>query len=550
MESQAQMQMNQQNIIVPAMKQRVALFISCRNLKNLDIMSKSDPQVEVFLKDRTSGWALIGKTERINNNLNPDFSTFIECDYYFEKEQHIKFMVYDIDNEKGAKDYVGVNETTIGKIIGSNKQTYVNDLLNDKNTTSRGKIIVRLDNVNQSNDEARMKISANLTPFATLCCAGINNPYYIISRARSAENMDEFVRIYKSQNMVNNTRPIWNPNKLKISQICNGDLNLPIKIEVYSQVENGRDELYGEAKTTLNQIKSGTKQFNLTNKNKNGGTISFDQFTIFEMPNFMEYLRSGWAVNMSFAIDFTASNGELIEANSLHWQDPSGRSMNQYEQALLAVGKVTEPYALNQQFATFGFGGIPRYMGAKAPSHCFNLNGQSNPQIIGFQNVFNAYKFAINQTGLAGPTYFSHILKALLAYVQQCLQFQMYHCLLILTDGDIHDMSETTDLIVQLSKFPVSIIIVGVGNEEFEKMKFLDSDDKVLRNKQGQAAARDIVQFVRFQDYRNSDISILAEEVLREMPDQIVGYMMANGIKPQKQDWLNVDAAVQSHQQQ
>lgn len=61
----------------------------------------------------------------------------------------------------------------------------------------------------------------------------------------------------------------------------------------------------------------------------------------------MEYLRSGWAVNMSFAIDFTASNGELVEANSLHWQDPSGRTMNQYEQALLAVGKVMEPYALN-----------------------------------------------------------------------------------------------------------------------------------------------------------------------------------------------------------
>lgn len=124
-------------------------------------------------------------------------------------------------------------------------------------------------------------------------------------------------------------------------------------------------------------------------------------------------------------------------------------------------------------------------MGGKSPSHCFNLNGQPNPQIIGLTNVFNAYKFAITQTGLAGPTYFQHILKALLGYVQQCLQFQMYHCLLILTDGDIHDMGETTDLIVELSKFPVSIIIVGVGNEDFEKMKFLDSDDKVLRNKKG-----------------------------------------------------------------
>ena len=74
----------------------------------------------------------------------------------------------------------------------------------------------------------------------------------------------------------------------------------------------------------------------------------------------------------------------------------------------------------------------------------------------------------------------------------------MYHCLIILTDGDIHDMKETVDLIVELSKYPVSIIIIGVGNEEFEKMKFLDSDDKVLRNTSGQAALRDIVQFVRF----------------------------------------------------
>lgn len=70
--------------------------------------------------------------------------------------------------------------------------------------------------------------------------------------------------------------------------------------------------------------------------------------------------------------------------------------------------------------------------------------------------------------------------------------------MLIITDGDIHDMKETTDIIVELSKYPVSIIIIGVGNENFEKMKFLDSDEKILRNSKGQAAARDIVQFVRF----------------------------------------------------
>lgn len=77
----------------------------------------------------------------------------------------------------------------------------------------------------------------------------------------------------------------------------------------------------------------------------------------------------------------------------------------------------------------------------------------------------------------------------------------MYHCLLILTDGEIHDMQQAIDVIVELSKFPVSIIIIGVGNERFEKMEALDSDGRLLRNSKNVPAQRDIVQFVRFSDY-------------------------------------------------
>jgi Copine len=42
------------------------------------------------------------------------------------------------------------------------------------------------------------------------------------------------------------------------------------------------------------------------------------------------------------------------------------------------------------------------------------------------------------------------------------------------------------------------------------------------------------VQFVQFKDFKNSaDISMLAEEVLREVPDQFCGYMVSKKIKPQ-----------------
>lgn len=55
------------------------------------------------------------------------------------------------------------------------------------------------------------------------------------------------------------------------------------------------------------------------------------------------------------------------------------------------------------------------------------------------------------------------------------------------------------------------------------------------------------MQFVKFSDYGHSDIGRLAEEVLKEMPDQIVGYMEANRITPTKNEFTNVDNAIQNH---
>lgn len=70
--------------------------------------------------------------------------------------------------------------------------------------------------------------------------------------------------------------------------------------------------------------------------------------------------------------------------------------------------------------------------------------------------------------------------------------------MLLLTDGEIFDMPKTIDLIVEASRLPCSIVIVGVGNERFEKMEALDGDGGMLRDSKGVLAARDTVQFVKF----------------------------------------------------
>lgn len=49
---------------------KVELSISCTNLKDMDVFSKSDPVVFLYEK-RGKEWQKIGRTEVIDNNLNP-----------------------------------------------------------------------------------------------------------------------------------------------------------------------------------------------------------------------------------------------------------------------------------------------------------------------------------------------------------------------------------------------------------------------------------------------------------------------------------------------
>lgn len=72
-----------------------------------------------------------------------------------------------------------------------------------------------------------------------------------------------------------------------------------------------------------------------------------------------------------------------------------------------------------------------------------------------------------------------------------------YQVLLILTDGEIHDMDKTINLIVNNSRLPLSIIIVGIGKADFSNMNTLDGDNGLF-DSNGRKADRDIVQFVPF----------------------------------------------------
>jgi len=55
---------------------------------------------------------------------------------------------------------------------------------------------------------------------------------------------------------------------------------------------------------------------------KGVGSITFKDFQLIEVPSFIDYLRGGWQISLAVAIDFTASNGNPQDRQSLHYMGP------------------------------------------------------------------------------------------------------------------------------------------------------------------------------------------------------------------------------------
>lgn len=85
-------------------------------------------------------------------------------------------------------------------------------------------------------------------------------------------------------------------------------------------------------------MKEGTTDFTL---NKGKGDFKMQNMKIEAHHSFLEYVFGGCEIDLTIAIDFTLSNGNPRQQNSLHYFDPN---RNQYFQAIQAVGSILQFY--------------------------------------------------------------------------------------------------------------------------------------------------------------------------------------------------------------
>ena len=188
-----------------------------------------------------------------------------------------------------------------------------------------------------------------------------------------------------------------------------------------------------------------------------------------------------------------------------------------------------------KMFPALGFGA--RVPPSGQVSHEFFLTlDPTRPFCAGVEGIVSAYYNSLNTVQLYGPTNFAPVINhvANFASAHQS-EATNYFVLLILTDGIITDFDDTKRALVGASSLPMSVIIVGIGEEDFAAMDILDGDQNRLQY-QGQVAKRDIVQFVEMRKFVSREggwnKELLAKAVLAEIPGQVTGWMKMKGFVP------------------
>ena len=528
---------------------KLELSVACRGLVNLDLVSKSDPQVVLYSFNAASGlWLETGRTEMIRDDLNPTFMTPFIVNYKFEEDQPLRFVVYDIDNSGALteQDLVGELQLSLAQIVASPTQSVTKEILYlsrnkrraKKASQARGEMTVSYEEIREVNGQC-VSLGMQLACDELEIPRSLGSSSVFLMLSRIPENKRQRnTPVYRTE-CRGASRPNFKAFNITLERLCRNDPKSPFIVEVYKWRGAKDPLLLGGAQASVAQLMGGAKALplrppNKAEKAKPVGRLLIRRFSESLEPTFLDYIKGNCNIQLITAIDFTASNKQPDLPGSLHYWNTD--SPNPYAKAIMSAGRILAHYDSDNLFPVYGFG-------AKVPpnysvNHCFPLTfSEEDVSVEGLDGVLDVYQYALDKIIFSGPTVLSEVInkaaqEAAAKPVTQ--EEQNYYLLLIITDGSVSldDMPATIDAIIAASDLPLSIVIIGLGKADFSYMHYLDSDTTLLANSDGKKALRDIVQFVPMPDFRQKTAGHLACEILAEIPEQFLSYMQAKKIKP------------------
>jgi len=212
--------------------------------------------------------------------------------------------------------------------------------------------------------------------------------------------------------------------------------------------------------------------------------------------------------NLCVGIDYTKSNEytgkRTFGGQSLHFL--GGPVPNPYQVAISVLGRTLEPFDEDHLIPVFGFGDVTTKDTGVFPffpdsRHC-----------RGFNEVLLRYTEITPGVKLSGPTSFAPIIHQAISSVRAT---RSYHILVIVADGQVTNPKATVDAIVEASSYPISIVLVGVGDGPCDAMK--EFDDGLPKRKFDNFQFVELHAVMADSEYPEASFAIAA---LQEIPAQ------------------------------
>ena len=484
---------NIQNDDISSLNEKIKLNFYLQNTQKGNTYS-----ISITLIDRKKiNFNSENKKSQQNGNLI--FDNFYVCDYFFEREQKIQIII----NKNNSPIKV---DTTLGCIVGSRFSTFIKKYFQEES------LIVKAEKIGKNNAVINLKFSLKMDEKNSNYFSK-HKLFYLITCKEQ--------KLYSSEEI--SSEGTFSPIEIPICLLQPFyTFNL---YDSHHKLLHTFNKNIDDIKTEPNKLQSKILV------SKNNYLYLYDNSEIKENFTFLDYIKAGIRIGLSIGIDFTGSNGHPLDKGTLH--SIIDNKPSDYEKAIKACGDILAYYDYDQLFPVYGFGAIINSSEDKLASMCFNLNFENDPDIYTIDNIIKTYHDCLKKEKLtfAGPTEFAPIINKVISKIEKN-QLE-YHILMILTDGVIDDLQETIDALVKGSFYPLSVIIIGIGDADFKNMEILDGDNVPLISSIGEKRMRDLVQFVPFNKFQN-DEKKLSNEVLEEIPRQITEYYSMNNLNPNK----------------
>jgi len=226
-----------------------------------------------------------------------------------------------------------------------------------------------------------------------------------------------------------------------------------------------------------------------------------------------DYLTVGLKLSCFVSIDCSqGTNKQKIE-----------KSYKNYKKIINSIKDKIANYTKDEYFI-YGYGANLRNrdISNELYKYIFNINLEEDKSIH-FANFIQIYENCLNYIISEKKVCLSLMVKKITKDIFRFYDERYYNIFFILAREltDASDKQNTIDAFIESGYLPLTIIIIGEGENNFESMKELFGK-KIKQSSNGMLKNRDNIIFMNFSDDFNENSELLAEWCLREISKQML----------------------------